>query len=79
MRLNKSVFNPIPLIVELAGVGLPLTSENLTHLKYIFSKGGIEAENDNEVITLLSMLITHYNLFKFDNSNEYTILRMANG
>jgi len=80
MRLTKSVFNPLPLILELATVGLPMTKENVEHLGTIFEKAGIETESTDEVIALLRLLATEYNIITFDNSNnKYSILRTANG
>lgn len=81
MRLETSDINPLSTILNLIpDQGLELTREHITNIGNIIKTGGVVAESYKEVVDMLFLIETWYNLWniKFIDKS-YKLFKVNNG
>lgn len=81
MRLETSDINPLSTILNLIpDQGLELTREHIINIGNIIKTGGVVAESYKEVVDMLFLIETWYNLWniKFIDKS-YKLFKVNNG
>lgn len=80
MKLKDTSYNPLPDLFDLVGYsGIMLTNSTISSIAKVFNAGGIIAETEKELLTLIHLFIDYYGLLEFVKIDNIHYLRKVHG
>jgi hypothetical protein len=80
MLFKDTALNPLPALFELIGEGgIVITTKTIPSIAKVLNTGGIIAETEKELITILHLFIEWYGLLEIVVIDNIHYLRKVNG